>query len=125
MNSKQAFDMLAMDLNAEITQQTADKDEKTEAKASDLQSKATAEGDLTDTTATRDDDSKYLEDLTATCEQKAADFEQRQNLRQEEIEAITKAIEIISSQSVSGKSEKHLPQLLQQSSSLAQLRADS
>merc|ERR1719326_2823480 len=69
---------------------------------------------------------KYLEDLTATCEQKAADFESRQQLRAEEIEAIEKAIEIISSAAVQGNAEKHLPTLLQsKGASLAQLRADS
>lgn len=36
-------------------------------------------------------DKKYLADLTATCEQKATDFESRQQLRAEELEAITKA----------------------------------
>jgi len=124
-DSVHAFEMLSQDLNNNIAQATAARDEKAALKAKKLQAKADAEGDLNDTTTTRDDDIKYLEDLTANCEQKAADFEQRQNLRQEELEAITKAIEIISSQSVSGKSEKHLPQLLQQTSSLAQLRADS
>ena len=54
--------------------------------------KADAEGDLKDTTTTRDADVKYLADLTATCEQKASDFEARQQLRAEEIVAIEKAI---------------------------------
>merc|ERR1719191_834569 len=123
-DSVHAFQMLSQDLNNNIAQATAARDEKAALKAKKLQAKADAEGDLTDTTTTRDDDIKYLEDLTANCEQKAADFESRQNLRQEEIEAITKAIEIISSGSVAGKHEKHLPQLLQKTS-LAQLRADA
>merc|ERR1739848_23155 len=41
----------------------------------------------------------------------------------EEIAAVEKAIEILSSGTVSGASEKHLPQLIQKSSSLAQLRS--
>merc|ERR1719247_903217 len=124
MNSKQAFEMLAMDLNAQIEQVTRDNDEKTAAKASDLQSKATAEGDLADTTATRNDDTKYLEDLTATCAEKASAYAERQQLRTEEIAAIEKAIEIISSGAVSGAADKHLPALLQKSS-FAQLRSDA
>merc|ERR1719271_647609 len=69
---------------------------------------------------------KYLADLTATCEQKASDFESRQQLRAQEIEAIEKAIEILSSAAVSGNAEKHLPTLLQsKTASLAQLRADA
>merc|ERR1719183_2369815 len=103
---------------------TKDRDEKAEAKSSNLQSKATAEGDLEDTTATRDADTKYLKDVTATCEEKAQTFESRQKLRAEEIEAIEKAIEIISDASVSGAADKHLPALMQKSS-FAQLRVDT
>merc|ERR1712039_700806 len=65
-------------------------------------------------------------DLTATCEQKASDFESRQQLRAEELEAIAKAIEILSSDDVKGNAEKYLPTLVQKASpSLAQLRSKS
>merc|ERR1719392_262733 len=125
MNSKHAYDMLMQDLNAQVSQAKTDRDEKAEFKAETLQSKADAQGDLEDTTTTRDEDEKYLADLTATCEQKASDFESRQQLRAEEIEAIEKAIEIISSAAVAGNAEKHLPTLLQiGAGSLSQLRAD-
>merc|ERR1719313_3012708 len=100
MNARHAFEMLMQDLKAQIDQATADRDEKAEAKAKALQAKADAEGDLEDVTTTRDADQKYLDDLVATCEQKASDFESRQQLRAEEIEAIEKAIEIISSAAV-------------------------
>merc|ERR1719410_2338908 len=93
-------------------------------KAKSLQAKADAEGEVMDTTATRDADQKYLNDLVAECEQKATDFESRQQLRAEEIVAIEKAIEIISSGAVAGNAEKHLPTLMQKSKSFAQLRAD-
>merc|ERR550537_1177059 len=96
------------------------------AKGKALQGAADSKGALQDTTTTRDDDAKYAADLTATCEQKSSDFANRQILRAEEIEAVNKAIEILGSGAVSGASEKHLPQLLQQkSSSFAQLRSDT
>jgi cell division septum initiation protein DivIVA len=123
MNSKHAYDMLMQDLNAQIAQATADRTQKAENKAKKLQAKADAQGDLKDTTTTRDADAKYLADLTATCEQKASDFESRQQLRAEEIVAIEKAIEIISSGAVAGNADKHLPSLVQKSS-FAQLRSD-
>merc|ERR1719313_2928029 len=126
-DSVHAYQMLTQDLNNNIEQTTAARDENAALKAKKLQAKADAEGSLTDTTTTRDDDVKYLEDMTAECEQKAADFESRQKLRAEEIEAISKAIEIISSGAVAGNSEKHLPQLVQtmkNNTALAQLRAD-
>merc|ERR1712048_1325289 len=71
MNSKQAFDMLIQDLTAQIEQATSDVESKSETKAKKLQSKATAEGDLSDTTTTKAADTKYLSDLTAVCSQKA------------------------------------------------------
>merc|ERR1711953_1527229 len=122
MNSKHAYDMLMQDLNAQTDQATQGRDEKAESKAKKLQAKADAEGDLEDTTTTRDADQKYLDDLTATCEQKASDFESRQQLRTEELEAIAKAIEIISGSAVSGNADKYLPTLVQ--TSFASLRAD-
>jgi len=124
MNSKQAYDMLMQDLTAQTDQAKQDREEKAETKAKKLQAKADAEGDLTDTTTTRDEDKKYLADLTSTCEQKATDFESRQQLRTEELEAIAKAIEIISSSAVSGNADKYLPTLVQKQS-LVSLRADA
>merc|ERR1712039_27587 len=113
MGTKHAFTMLMQDLTAQIAQATQDRDEKAATKAKKLEAKAKAEGDLADTTATRDADQKYLDDLTATCEVKATDFESRQQLRTEELEAIAKAIEIISSNAVSGNADKYLPTLVQ------------
>jgi len=122
-NARHAFEMLSQDLKAQIGQATAARTEKSEAKAKALQAAADAKGDLQDTTTTRDDDSKYLADLTATCEQKSSDFAARQQLRAEEIAAVEKAIEILSSGAVSGAAEKHLPGLMQTKSSFAQLRS--
>merc|ERR1711966_442449 len=111
---------------AQIAQATQDRDEKAETKAKTLQAKADAEGDLKDTTTTRDADAKYLADLTAECEQKASDFESRQQLRADETVAIEKAIEIISSGAVAGNADKHLPTMLQKKgSALSQLRSSS
>merc|ERR1719345_652359 len=124
-NARHAFEMLSQDLKAQIDQATNARTEKSEAKAKALQAAADAKGDLQDTTSTRDDDSKYLADLTATCEQKSSDFASRQQLRAEEIAAVEKAIEILSSGAVSGASEKHLPQLMQVKSAFAQLRSDT
>jgi prefoldin subunit 5 len=125
MNSKHAYDMLMQDLKAQIAQATQDRDQKAETKAKKLQAKADATGDLKDTTTTMEADKKYLADLTATCEQKASDFESRQQLRAEEIVAIEKAIEIISSEAVAGNAEKHLPSMVQKKgSSLSQLRSN-
>merc|ERR1719437_349443 len=125
MNGKHAYDLLMQDLGAQIEQATQDREEKAEAKAKALQNKADAEGDLKDTTSTMEADEKYLADLTAECEQKASDFESRQQLRAEELEAINKAIEIISGDKVQGNADKYLPTLVQTHTSFAQLHSGS
>ena len=125
MNSRHAYDMLMQDLAAQIANAEKDRDEKAETKAKKLQAKADAEGDLKDTTTTRDADVKYLADLTATCEQKASDFESRQQRRAEEFVAIEKAIETISNDKVKGNADEHLAVgLAQTASAFPQLRND-
>jgi len=115
VNAKHAFDMLMQDLTAQIENATNARTEKSVTRGKKLQAAADAKGDLVDTTATRDDDQKYLSDLVAECEQKASDFENRQQLRADELAAIEKAVEILSSDDVAGAAEKHLPQLAQTS----------
>merc|ERR1719272_2203738 len=124
-NAAHSFSMLAADLTNQLDAANSAHDEKSQAKAKALQGAASSKGALQDTVTTRDDDSKYAADLTATCEQKSTDFANRQTLRAEEIEAIQKAIEILAGGAVSGASEKHLPQLVQKGTSLAQLRSDA
>lgn len=124
--SLQQFQMLMQDLKHQISnaQEGLEKDRVDKTKV--LKFKADSEGELTETTSVRDEDKKYLEDTKAECAQKATDFEARQQLRQEEIEAIEKAIEIISDPAISGAATKHLPGLIQiKSPSMAQLRSSS
>merc|ERR1719472_315392 len=101
-------------------------DSKVAFKAKTEEEKATNEGDLGDTKASKADDEKFLADLTAECEQKTIDFEARQKTRQEELDAIGEAIEIMSSDTVAGSGTKHLPTLIQKkNTALAQLRSSS
>jgi len=69
---------------------------------------------------------KYKEELDSTCAEKSTAFEARQELRAEEIEAVEKAIEIVSSGAVSGNADKHLPSMVQTgSTAFAQLRSQT
>merc|ERR1719224_237642 len=70
-------------------------------------------GLLADTKKAKADDEEYLSTLKAECAMAAEDFENRQQLRVEEMEAIEKATEILKSGSVTGMADKHLPGLLQ------------
>merc|ERR1719194_114871 len=122
-NARHAYEILIQDLTAQIETATEDREAKAQEEASKLQKAAEEKGDLADTTATRDSDQVYLDDLVATCSQKSTDFESRQQLRTDELAAIDKAIEILSSGAVSGNADKHLPGFVQKSVSFIQLSA--
>merc|ERR1719203_648555 len=53
-------------------------------------------------------DENTLSETKTECREKSLSFEEKQKLRVEEIEALQKAIEILSSPEVSGNAEKHL-----------------
>jgi len=126
LDVKNAFKLTVQDITAQSDQAKADIADKTQSKAKNLEMAAGAKADLTETTETRTADKKYLDDLTAICANKASDFESRQTLRAGELEALSQAIEIISSGAVKGSAEKHLPTLLQtKASSLAAMRSES
>merc|ERR1719162_38471 len=127
MNEKHSFDMMAQDLTDQIETANKNREKKSSFKSQRESDKADFSGELADTQATLAEDKKFLADMTAECEQKATDFEGRQEVRQGEIEAINKAIEIMSSDEVSGAGEKHLPGLVQTGTraSFAQLRSEN
>jgi cell division septum initiation protein DivIVA len=124
-NARHAYEMLIQDLTAQIETATEDREAKAQEKASKLQKAAEDKGELADTTATRDSDQVYLDDLVAECSQKSSDFESRQQLRTDELAAIDKAIEILSSGAVSGAADKHLPALVQKDVSFLQISASA
>merc|ERR1719159_1401024 len=123
---RHAHNMMVQELVDQTEAATRERNSAKSAKAKNEEAKAEAEGDLADTSATLVEDEKFLSELTTECEQKAADFEKCQEVRAGELEAIKKAIEIMSSDTVSGSGDKHLPGLMQtQSSALVQLRSSS
>jgi len=123
--SHHAYELLSQELHTQITQGEKDVNAKSETKAQKLQARAEAFGSMQDTVKMQKADEKYLRDLTATCEQKAGEFESRQQLRAEEIQAIEKAIELISSELVAGSADRHLSSMAQTQtvSSFGQLRS--
>jgi len=108
MGAKHAYDLMMLDLKDSISSAESMRATKAKMKAGKEADAATDKGSLADTTASKTEDEKYLEDLVAQCEQKSNDFASRQQLRAEELEAIQKAIEIISSPEVAGNAGKHL-----------------
>jgi hypothetical protein len=112
-DAQHAYRMLQQELTMNIESSTDERDAKAERKA-ERQSKSGADAaDLADTTNVHDEDTKYLAELVALCSQKASDFEARQTLRSEELDAVQQAIDIIADQAVSGAADTHLPSLAQ------------
>merc|ERR1719353_1712474 len=122
-DERHAYDMEQDELSQAIevdddraTDKTVEKSEKKEEEAHD-------HGDVVSLSKQKGEDEKYLAELLAQCESKSNDFESRAKLRQEELDALQEAIDIIASKSVSGSADKHLPAFVQ-SRSLA-LRASA
>merc|ERR1719386_220369 len=107
LNAKHAYEQLSQELHDSIENATAERDRRVKYKAEREQDLASYQGELADTTADRDADQKYLDDMTALCKQKSDDFASRQELRQGEIEAIQKAIEIIGGDKVRGSAMRN------------------
>jgi len=119
---RHASDMIVQDLTGSIDRSTKEQSDKMATKSQREKDAAEAKGDLADTTASVASDTEYLADLTKECSTKAADFETRQGVRKGEIEALSKAIEIMGGGAIAGGT-KYLPTLVQKSTSLAQLRS--
>jgi len=126
MNCKHASSMVVQDLTDQIENDGSSIAAKTETKETKKQKMAEQKKRLAATTSDRDEDVATLTDLETECFQKDQSFKEKQELRAQEIKAIAKAIEIMSSDDVAGNAEKHLPSALQTAkSSLAQLRSSS
>jgi len=82
-------------------------------------------GELADAQDGKAVDEKYLADMKATFKAKSAAFADNQRVRTEEIAAMQKALEILSSPAVSGHGDKYLPKLVQKSVSFLQLGSAS
>merc|ERR1719375_2127322 len=113
-DERHAYDMEQDELTHAIevdddraTDKTVEKSEKKEEEAHD-------HGDVVALAEQKSEDEKYLAELLAQCESKSNDFESRAKLRQEELDALQEAIDIIASKSVSGAADKHLPALVQE-----------
>jgi len=77
---------------AQLSLENAQKD-----RAKTTEAIATANEDLTATNAQLNDDRVYLKDLTAKCETKAKEWDQRSSMRADELAALTQALAVLES----------------------------
>jgi len=117
MNSQQAYDMLMVHTTNAVSNLQSEHEELIQTKASKAAESAQAKGEIANTKKTLADAEKFLVDVKATYEAKAAAFESNQGVRTEELEALSKAIEILSDPSVTDNYAKHVKSLMQRSTS--------
>jgi len=103
MNSKHAADMVVQDLTDSVENAKKDTSEKTIQKENTAEAKARDKKELNQAIASKAEDETTLKDTKSECFEKKASYESKQSLRGEEIEAIQKAVEILSNpESMSG-----------------------
>merc|ERR1719174_374879 len=87
---------------------TAAKDLKdtNELKAEKMEAIAASSKELTETSATLTDDQNYLKDLTEKCNAKSKEWDQRSQMRQDELTALTTALTIVKNGVASKTTEK-------------------
>jgi hypothetical protein len=96
MNAKHAADMVVQDLTDSVENTKRDVGEKTVQKENKAEAMAKSKKELGQATASKKEDETTLADMKAECFEKKLSFDDKQKLRAEEIEAIQKAIEILS-----------------------------
>jgi len=121
---RHSFDSLLQDLADQTLDGENSVAEKTKTKANQNKASIDKSADLKEVTAVMNADSKYLSDLTKLCGQKTTEFASRTKLRDDEIEALDKAVEILSGDAV-GDANERVQAFVQVGSSFAQLRSSS
>lgn len=121
-DSIQSHEMLIADMNQRIESKTKSLEEMAARSANLKEDSARITTSQIEHTDELNGVSVELKDTASVCATKASDFTARQQLRQEELDAIRQAKEILASSEVLGAEKTHMP-LAQ--SSLAQLRAES
>jgi hypothetical protein len=95
MNAVHAYNMLKQSLENEVKADKKALEEAKLEKSAASEAKATAEGDLAQTTKMVDETEAFLKDLSNSCQTKANDWAVSQKSRAEELKALTDAIAII------------------------------
>lgn len=128
MSAKANFEMLEQSLTDNIKEDSKNSGKKTAARAARVGDAARAKGDMKMTETAKAEDENTLSDCLASCHARSDEFEKNQVVRAEEVKAIRKAVEILSSDEVSGTADRHLPALVQvtarRGTALVQLRGN-
>jgi hypothetical protein len=108
MNSKHAYNMIVQDFTDSIANANDEIERKSQDKARKGNKRTQDKKELHSKKATKLASETRLVDLNSECTEKRLSYEEKQQLRAEEIEAIAQAIEILSSPAAKGVGEKYL-----------------
>merc|ERR1719408_6177 len=89
-----------------------------ELKAEKMEAIAASSKELTETSATLTDDQNYLKDLTEKCNAKSKEWDQRSQMRQDELTALTTALTIVK-EGVATKTTEKTVRLVQSAAKVA------
>eukprot|EP00933_Yihiella_yeosuensis_P040584 TRINITY_DN348_c0_g2_i1.p1 TRINITY_DN348_c0_g2~~TRINITY_DN348_c0_g2_i1.p1 ORF type:complete len:665 (+),score=214.21 TRINITY_DN348_c0_g2_i1:72-2066(+) len=98
--------LVVTDIQNQIESETRARDSKSSFKNKKLEEKASNKDTVDTVKSAKTEDTKYRSEVDAECSEKASDFKSRQELRQGELEAVAKAIEIMSNSAVSSTDER-------------------
>lgn len=113
MNKKFGYETAAQDNTNYVEKLEAELASKQSLQGAALAKAAEDKNTLEVTEKSKSEDEKYLGEATAECSLRAQEFQNRQKVRTEELNAIAEAQKVLSADAVSGAAEKHLPKLIQ------------
>jgi DNA repair exonuclease SbcCD ATPase subunit len=103
-SAQSAYDLAMQAKNNQVDTAQQNLEAKTKERAETTEDLSTNQADLTETNAVLNDDRLYLKDLTAKCEAKAKLWDQRSQMRADELTALTQALVVLQG-SVAAKAE--------------------
>merc|ERR1719277_1921709 len=107
-SSAHEFSLTELHLSNFIAKDTSDRDEKVVAKGTRAADSAKAKGELSETRAAKAADEQLSAEMQATFSTKTSTYKENQKVREAELVAVAKAIDILSSPVVSGSYAKHI-----------------
>eukprot|EP00397_Hematodinium_sp_SG-2012_P017828 GEMP01018242.1.p1 GENE.GEMP01018242.1~~GEMP01018242.1.p1 ORF type:complete len:687 (+),score=221.27 GEMP01018242.1:116-2176(+) len=106
MNGRHSFELASQDLNDAIVQSKAQFGEASKASQRARSNAAQSAKSLSATQAAKVEDVQFLNDLKVECSDKTHSFTEKQQLRQDELDALSKAVEILGQGAVQGAAAK-------------------
>merc|ERR1719160_1007406 len=94
-SAQSSYDLAMQAKNGQVDTAQTNLEAKTKERAETTEDLSTNQADLTETNAVLNDDRLYLKDLTAKCEAKAKLWDQRSQMRADELTALSQALVVL------------------------------